>query len=72
MLNPATNIATINRIVSAGTVMPVHKPVKRLQKYGSTMVEQDTFGIILGKVERKMQEDENNGFLAIKDKITYH
>ncbi|MBF0444235.1 MAG: hypothetical protein HQL68_01495 [Magnetococcales bacterium] len=72
MLNPDMDIATFNRIVSSGIVMPVHKPAKRLHKFGSAMVEQDTFGIILGKVERKMQQDEDNGFLAKKDGITYH
>ncbi len=66
MFNQTTDIAEINRITPSGMVMPVHKPLKRLQKYGSAMVEQDTFGIILGKVERKMEQEENNVFLAKK------
>ncbi|MBF0379525.1 MAG: hypothetical protein HQL69_00810 [Magnetococcales bacterium] len=72
MLDQTLDIAIVNRTSPSGMVLPVHKPLKRLQKYGNSMVEQDTFGIILGKVERNLQQEENNKNLTQKDGITYH
>ena len=72
MLNNTIDSSTLNQIAPGFRVDPVYNSFKKWKKLSSIMVKQDTFGMILGQVERKLEEEENGGSMTPDRGVTFH
>ncbi|MBF0357078.1 MAG: hypothetical protein HQL70_00650 [Magnetococcales bacterium] len=72
MLNNTIDSSILNQIAPAFRVDPVSNSFKKWKKFSTIVVKQDTFSMVLGQVERKLQEEDGDGSMTPERGFTYH